>query len=39
MKEHIFTCIEDWYSAQRILGALNVSYNSYAKGDHWIIEL
>ena len=48
MKKHIFKCIEDWYTAQRILNALlgavdtpklPASFNSYAEGDHWIIEL
>ena len=39
MRKYIFKCIEDWYSAQRILGTLPVSYNSYIEDDHWIIEL
>ena len=29
MRQYLFHTVEDWYTAQRILGHLNISYNSY----------
>ncbi len=39
MKTYIFNTETDWYTAQRILGKLGVSYNSFKNEDSYIIEV
>ena len=40
MRQYLFHTEADWYTAQRILGKLNVSYNSFKNADgKYIIEV